>query len=163
MCVVPDPEAFLAEAGRWDDVPIGPPAGNADLTNPCSDPSQAASEVIAGVGGGAAVTPARVGVGGHQLGGDGGGGAADQSKKEYSDAKPELHDRPPIFICDSLSADAINYERFPNGAMWLLSRGAKASGRLEPASLPAVGSVALTAGRFVFWLGLLRSAPPPSM
>src|SRR5271170_5889137 len=61
-----------------------------------SDPSQAASEVIAGVGGGAAVTAARVGVGGHQLGGDGGGGAAHQSKEEYSDAKPELHERPPI-------------------------------------------------------------------
>jgi hypothetical protein len=42
----------------------------------CSDPSQAASELIASVDGGATVTAAWVGVGGHQLGGDGRGGAA---------------------------------------------------------------------------------------
>jgi hypothetical protein len=110
---------------------IEQPAGNAGFTNLCSDPSQAASEVIARVGGGAAVTAARVGVGGHQLGGDGGGGAAHRSKEEYSDAKPELHERPPILSAsrDSLSADAINHERFPNGAMWLFSRGAEASWR----------------------------------
>ena len=36
-------------------------------------------------------------MGGHELGGDGGGGAAHQSKEEYSDAEPELHERPPIF------------------------------------------------------------------
>src|SRR5271169_6273254 len=53
-----------------------------------SDPSQPASEVIASVGGGAAVTAAWVGMGGHELGGDGGGGAAHQSKEEYSDAEP---------------------------------------------------------------------------
>src|SRR6202035_4073558 len=70
-----------------------PPAGT--RTSPALVPirRRRVSEVIASVGGGAAVTAARVGVGGHQLGGDGGGGAAHQSKEEYCDAKPELHER----------------------------------------------------------------------